>query len=252
MLLASAAEHAEHVYRAPFHYKLPIMGSTIHLDTIIGTIFVGIALIIMSSIATKDLNQKPSKKQTFFEGLIGFIQYIVSSQIPKDNKKYVPYIGTIFLFVLFSNWMGLIPWKFTEFFTHEFELASPTNDLNTTLGLGIITLCAYLYYGIKTKGIGYFKHYLDAPTPLLIPLMTPLHMMEDITRPLSLAFRLFGNIIGGEIVIGILIFLTAPTLIFTAVALPMYCLEIFVGVIQAFIFAILTASYIGTAIAEHH
>ena len=80
----------------------------------------------------------------------------------------------------------------------------------------------------------------------------PLNMMEDVTRPLSLTFRLFGNIIGGEIVMGILLFLTAPLVVTSVVVMPMILLEVLVGFIQAFIFSMLTASYIAAVVAEHH
>ena len=122
------------------------------------------------------------------------------------------------------------------------EIASPTNDLNTTAGLALVSVISYFYYGIKKKGIGYFKHYF---TPH--PLFFPFNILEDFTRPLSLAFRLFGNIIGGEILIGILLLLVP-----WFVPLPIFAFEVFVGFIQAFVFAILTASYIGAAVAEHH
>jgi F-type H+-transporting ATPase subunit a len=202
----------------------------------------------MATSATKTQELKPDKKQTFFESVVEIANWIVASQVAKETYRYVPFIGTLFLFVLFSNWLGLLPFRLMELFgIHHFEIASPTNDLNTTGALAVVALLSYFYYGIRKKGLGYFAHYF---TPH--PLFFPLNFMEDLTRPLSLAFRLFGNIIGGEIVIGILILLTAPTILFSVVALPMMALEVFVGLIQAFIFAILTASYIGAAVAEHH
>lgn len=252
----NASENAAHgttshseSYAPPHHFNLDLGGATIHLDTLVGTWVVMAVLIIVAIIATKKLQQKPDKKQVFFESVVDFSNSIVSSQIKKDTYKYVPLIGTIFLFVVCSNWMGLMPWRLIELagIPHEFEIAAPTNDVNTTGALALIAVASYFYFGIRKNGIGHFAHYFKP-----MPLMAPMNMMEDLTRPLSLMFRLFGNIIGGEIVIGILIFLTAPTIVLSLVALPMFAMEVFVGFIQAFIFAILTASYIGAMVADHH
>ena len=126
-------------------------------------------------------------------------------------------------------------------------MASPTNDLNTNAALALTALASYWFFGISKNGLSHFKHYFK---PMWF--LFPLNMMEDVSRPLSLSFRLFGNILGGEIVLGILLFLTAPFVVTSLVTLPMFALEVLVGFIQAFIFSMLTASYIGGMVAEHH
>lgn len=237
----SAEEHGLGV--VPVHYKLDLGIFTVHLDTILATWIAMAIVILLSLLVRSSLKRNPDKKQTVAEAIIEFSEYLVGSQIQDKNLLlYVPVIGSIFVFVLFSNWLGLLPWRLLHLAHIPVEIASPTNDLNTTLGLAIFSVITYFYYGIKKKGLSYFKHYFT-PNPFFFPF----NLLEDFTRPLSLSFRLFGNIIGGEILLGILIFLVP-----WFVPLPIFAFEVFVGFIQAFVFAVLTASYIGAAVAEHH
>lgn len=253
-----ATSHTEHStqehtgsmsYHPPGHYNLQIGSAKVHLDTLLGSWLVMAFLIALAFMGTRKLSKKPEKKQVFFESLVDLAHGIVSAQVHKDTYHYVPLIGTIFLFILCSNWLGLLPWRVLELFgtPHGFEIASPTNDVNTNGAIAVISVISYWYFGIRKKGLSHFKHYFQ---PMWF--LFPLNMMEDVTRPLSLTFRLFGNIIGGEIVMGILLFLTAPLIVSSVVVLPMMTLEVLVGFIQAFIFSMLTASYIGAVVAEHH
>ena len=248
---AAGGEHAAagSTYHPPGHYNLQVGGVKVHFDTLLGSWLVMLFIITLAFTATRQLSKKPAKKQVFFESLVDLAHGIVKAQVHKETFRYVPLIGTIFLFVLCSNWMGLLPWRVLELMgtPHGFEIASPTNDVNTNGALAIISVASYWYFGIRKKGLAHFKHYFQ---PMWF--LFPLNMMEDITRPLSLTFRLFGNIIGGEIVMGILLFLTAPLIITGVVVLPMIAMEVLVGFIQAFIFSMLTASYIGAVVAEHH
>lgn len=247
---SAEGEHGGHTgYSPPAPFVVPIGGATVHLNTLISTWIVMVLLIGMALIARGNLKKKPDSKQMLFESLVDLPHFVIKSQIHKDTAKYVPLIGSIFLFILFGDWLGLFPWRILELFhTPEgFELASPTNDLNTNGALALTALASYWFFGISKKGLAHFKHYFQ---PMWF--LFPLNMMEDVSRPLSLSFRLFGNILGGEIVLGILLFLTAPLVITSVVTLPMFALEVLVGFIQAFIFAMLTASYIGGMVAEHH
>lgn len=238
----AAAEHHGGLGVVPHHFKASIGGLTVHMDTLVSTWITMGLVILLALMVSGALRKSPDKKQTVAEALVEFVEGLVHSQIGKDDAlRYIPLVGSIFVFVLFGNWLGLIPWRLLHLGGVPLEIASPTNDLNTTGGLALIALIAYLYYGIRKKGMGYFKHYFT-PNPLFFPL----NFMEDFTRPLSLAFRLFGNIMGGEIVLAVLLLL-APWF----VPLPLFAFEVFVGFIQAFIFAILTAAYIGLAVAEH-
>ncbi|MEO0854413.1 MAG: F0F1 ATP synthase subunit A, partial [Cyanobacteria bacterium J06648_11] len=134
---------------------------------------------------------------------------------------------------------NLFPWKLIEL--PAGELASPTNDINTTLGLALLTSVAYFYAGIKKRGLSYFKKYIQ-PTPVLLPI----NVLEDFTKPLSLSFRLFGNILAEELVVAVLVLLVP-----LFVPLPVMVLFLFTGAIQALIFATLSAAYIGEAMEGH-
>lgn len=258
---AHSAEHAGDVshggegghhtgYHPPAPYVVKIGdGMSVHFNTLLTTWMVMAILLVMAVTATRNLAKKPGKAQVFFESLVDLPHYVVKSQIAHHTARYVPLIGTIFLFILVSNWLGLVPWRIVELFGTPagFELASPTNDLNTNAAIALTAVASYWFFGIQKKGLSHFKHYFQ---PMWF--LFPLNMMEDVSRPLSLSFRLFGNILGGEIVIGILLFLTAPLVVTSLVVLPMFTLEVLVGFIQAFIFSMLTASYIGGMVAEHH
>ncbi len=121
------------------------------------------------------------------------------------------------------------------------ELASPTNDINTTLGLALLTSVTYFYAGIRKKGFGYFKKYVE-PTPILLPI----NILEDLTKPLSLSFRLFGNILAEELVVAVIVLLVP-----LVIPVPLMILFLFTGAIQALIFATLSANYIGEALEGH-
>ncbi len=244
------AGHDAHAgYHPPAPYVVPVGPTSVHANTLIATYAVMAIIIGLALAYVRNLKNKPSKKQVFFESLVDLPHAIVKTQISHNTYKYVPLIGTIFLFILVSNWFGLLPWRTIELFgtPFGFEIASPTNDLNTNAAIAFVAVASYWFYGIQKKGLAHFKHYIQP-----IPILLPLNLMEDVSRPLSLSFRLFGNILGGEIVMGILLFLTAPFIVTSLVVLPMMTLEVLVGFIQAFIFSILTASYIGGMVADHH
>lgn len=236
-------------YHPPAPYVVDFGSFSIHANTLIMTYLVFAVLLGLAVTGTRGLKKKPGKKQVFFESVVDLAHAIVKTQISHNTFKYVPLIGTMLLFILVSNWMGLLPWRLIELFgtPHGFEMASPTNDLNTNGAIAFVSVASYWFFGIQKNGLGHFKHYFQ---PMWF--LFPLNAMEDVARPLSLTFRLFGNILGGEIVMGILIFLTASWVVTSVVVLPMMLLEVLVGFIQAFIFSILTASYIGGMVADHH
>jgi len=240
---AGAAEAAGHggIGTHPFWH---VGGYAVHADTLIATWVVMAILVVLALIAGNNLQRVPSRLQSFFESIVEAIESIVHGQIGPDTSLYLSYIGTIFLFVLVSNWSGFLP-SFALFQTLHVpgmhELAPPTSDLNTTGALALIALVSYFFFGLRTKGLRYFKHYV---TPHWA--MMPLNLLEDITRPMSLTFRLFGNIMG-EHIVGTILLSLVPFI----VPVPMMLLGSLFGLIQAYIFATLTAFYIGTAVQEH-
>lgn len=199
-------------------------------------------LVVASFLATRNIEMVPGGTQNLMEYALEFIRDLAKTQIgEKEYRPWVPFIGTLFLFIFVSNWSGaLLPWRLVHL--PEGELTAPTSDINTTIALALLTSLAYFYAGFRKKGLGYFGNYVQP-----VPFMLPFKIIEDFTKPLSLSFRLFGNILADELVVGVLVLLV-PLFI----PLPVMALGLFTSAIQALIFATLAASYIGEAMEEHH
>ncbi|MEL6440255.1 MAG: F0F1 ATP synthase subunit A [Cyanobacteria bacterium J06621_8] len=220
------------------HFLWKIGNFTVHGQVFINSWIVIALLVIASLAATRNLQQVPSGTQNFMEYALEFVRDLTRNQIgEKEYREWLPFVGTLFLFIFVSNWSGaLVPWGLVEL--PSGELAAPTNDINTTVALALLTSLAYFYAGFKKKGLSYFKHYIE-PTPILLPIA----ILEDFTKPLSLSFRLFGNILADELVVAVLVLLV-PILI----PLPVMALGLFTSAIQALVFATLAAAYIHEAI----
>lgn len=221
-------------------------GYEVHLDTILNTWLVMGLILLVGFMLTRKLTPVPTRKQTVVEGVVEFSLGIVKDQIGPQTAKYLPYIGSLFIFILVSNWLSMLPWQAWEGFHLPWVVGhgyhAPTADINTTAGLALLSFGAYFFFGIQKKGLKYFKHYIQ-PMPWLLPFV----VLEDLTRPLSLALRLFANVTAGHVVIAVLLMLV-PAL----VPIPIMGLDLFIGAIQAYIFAVLSASYIGAAVQEAH
>nr|YP_010850623.1 ATP synthase CF0 subunit IV [Lophurella hookeriana]WGH13358.1 ATP synthase CF0 subunit IV [Lophurella hookeriana] len=233
-LFISSVEVGKHLYWKIGSYD-------IHGQVFIVSWIVIFVLILLSFAGTRNLQKIPGKFQNFMEFILEFLQDIAKTQIGEhDYRFWLPYISTIFLFILGSNWAGaLIPWKLIHL--SEGELAAPTNDINTTVALSLLTSLAYFYAGLSKNGLSYFLRYIE-PTPVLLPI----NVLEDFTKPLSLSFRLFGNILADELVVSVFALLV-PIL----VPLPVMILGLFASSIQALIFSTLSAAYIGEALEGH-
>jgi F-type H+-transporting ATPase subunit a len=195
-------------------------------------------LLIFATVGTRNLKQIPQGIQNFMEYAYEFLQDIAKNQIGEHNyRPWVPYVSTVFLFIFVSNWSGaLIPLKLIHL--PSGELAAPTNDINTTACLAILTSLTYFGAGFKIKGIGYFARYIK-PTPLLLPI----NIIEDFTKPLSLNFRLFGNIVADELTVTVIC-----SVVPLFIPVPIMVLGLFASTIQALIFATLASAYIGEVI----
>lgn len=225
------------------HFYWVIGGLKLHGQVFIVSWIAILPILIMAIAGTRNLERIPQGSQNFAELVFDFVEDIAKNQIHEedDYRTWLPYIGTIFLFIFASNWCGgLLPLKFVEL--PEGELAAPTNDINTTVALALLTSFSYFIAGISKKGLGYFKRYVQ-PTPVLLPI----NILEDFTKPLSLSFRLFGNILADELTVSVLVLLV-PFII----PLPIMLLGVFASSIQALIFSTLSAAYIGEAVEEHH
>ena len=224
------------------HYYWSIGSYQVHGQVLITSWLVLGILFFFGFLGNRQLQLEPCGLQNLTEYVTEFIRDLARTQIgEKDYLKWVPFLGTIFLFIFVSNWSGaLIPWRLIEL--PNGELAAPTNDINTTVSLALLTSIAYFYAGIRKKGLSYFKRYISPAAFLL-----PINILEDFTKPLSLSFRLFGNILADELVVGVLI-----TLVPLLVPIPLMLLGLFTSAIQALVFSTLAGAYIGESIEDHH
>lgn len=198
-------------------------------------------LLIASIAATRNIQRVPQGIQNVMEYALDFIRGIARDQLgEKEYRPWVPFIGTLFLFIFVSNWSGaLLPWRLIHL--PEGELAAPTSDINTTVALALLTSLAYFYAGFSKRGLGYFRKYIE-PTPILLPIA----ILEDFTKPLSLSFRLFGNILADELVVAVLVLLVP-----LFVPIPVMLLGLFTSAIQALVFSTLAGAYVHEAMEGH-
>jgi len=220
------------------HYYWDIAGISVHGQVFMVIWFVMFLLIGFSLLGASKLERIPGGLQSFTEEVIQTTSDIAKNQIGESlYRPWIPFVSTLFLFILMCNWSGaLMPFKLLEL--PEGELAAPTNDINTTIALALLVSIFYFYGGIRKKGLGYFKRYVR-PTPILLPI----NVLEDFTKPLSLSFRLFGNILADELTVSVLTILV-PLFI----PLPIMGLGFFASTVQALIFSTLAAAYIAEAI----
>jgi|TARA_B100000768_G_C11241867_1_gene359902 F-type H+-transporting ATPase subunit a len=220
------------------HLYWNLFGFLVHGQVFIVLWFVFAILLTFAFLGSRNVEQIPRGWQNFMESVVEFV-----TDIAKDNlgesfyREWLPFVGTLFLFIFGCNWAGaIIPWKMIQL--PEGELAAPTNDINTTVALALLTSLAYFYAGFSKKGLGYFKHYIEP-----IPFLLPLTVLEDFTKPLSLSFRLFGNVLADELTITVL-----TSLVPLVIPLPIMLLGVFAGSVQALIFSTLAAAYIAEAL----
>jgi F-type H+-transporting ATPase subunit a len=183
----------------------------------------------------------PGKFQVVLEAVVGGIYDFFHEVLGHETRRFYPLIATIFIYIFLCNIMSLIP-----------LFDSPTNTLNTTPALAVIVFLYYNYVGIRKHGAGYIKHFLG-PIWWLAPLFFVVELISHFSRVLSLSFRLFGNIKGKDILLGVLFFLVVLSKgILFLVPLPIFFLGLFVSFIQALIFALLTSMYLAGAVEEEH
>ena len=225
-------------------YTTSISGHAIslNLDTIFTMWFAMIVVIIFAILATKNLSIVPGKLQAVSESIMKFFYGTLDTMIETENRKHVPLVASLFLFIVTANLMGQLPLRIIHL-KNGGELASPTNDINLTAAMAIIVLIYYIFMGIKAKGPKLFLHEFSF-TGIVMALV---EILEMFTRPLSLAIRLFANIFAGEILVSIALGSLAYFL-----PLPIMLFEILVAFIQATVFMMLTIAYIGSATKEEH
>jgi F-type H+-transporting ATPase subunit a len=199
------------------------------------TLFLVVALSALSFLSARRLSIYPGRAQNVMEVIIGGFDMLLNEIMGHNGRKYFPLIATLGIFILTANLLGLIP---------GFE--SPTSSINTNLAMAIVVFFSTHVVGVRTHGLKYFKQFMG-PVWWLTPLMIPIEIISHLSRPLSLTFRLFGNIKGEDIVLLVVLFLV-PAL----VPLPVFVLMIFTSMIQTLVFMLLAMMYISGAMEEGH
>lgn len=212
---------------------IPIFGYqvTINIEVIIMTWMVFGVLIIFGLFASRKKEILPRPIQVLGELVVATLYQLTEDALDQEQaKKYSPLICALFMFLLLSNWLGIIP-----------HLEEPTKDLNTPLSLGLMGFAIAHYAGIKSKGFkAYIKEYFQ---PMFF--MMPLNLIGELSKIVSISFRLFGNVMGGSIII-----LVVSHLTYSILLPPMLNVffGLFVGTIQAFVFTMLTLVYISVQV----
>ncbi|MFA6963329.1 MAG: F0F1 ATP synthase subunit A [Patescibacteria group bacterium] len=214
-------------------------------------------IIVLAIVATRKMSLIPRGIQNGAEMVVEMLQGLVNSVMGDMNqtKKYFPYLATIFLFIIFNNWLGLLPGVGSigiHEIVHGKEILVPifrggNADLNTTLALALMTMTLVQFFGIFAIGIwkygGKFINFKEGPIGFFVGI---LEIIGEFSRIISFSFRLFGNIFAGEVLLAVITWLlpyVGP--------IPFYGLEIFVGFIQALVFTMLAAVFIKTATEDH-
>jgi F-type H+-transporting ATPase subunit a len=232
------------------HVQREFLGMTFNIDTIISTIVAGVLVLLLGWWATRALTKGsddhvPSKPQILWELVVGQVNQQVEDNLGKVHPYVAPLAISLFFFILFCNWFELLPTEFVVNGTEVHLLPAPTADTNLTYALAAVTMVSVWVYGIREKGArGYFKHFTE-PFPVLLPL----NILEELIKPITLALRLFGNIFAGGIMLALiglipLYAMWAPNILWKA-------FDAVIGLIQAFIFALLTVLYFAMAGAGH-
>lgn len=203
----------------------------------------GLIVVVVTAfslfIRTRLSVENPGKLQIVVEDVVGFVVGMLKDNIGPEGVKYLPLVGTIFIFIFLGNMFGKVP-----------GLMSPTASLNVTLGCAITVWVYYHLQGIKVQGAGsYVLHFFFPPgvPKIMGPLVGLIEVISHMSRVLSLSLRLFGNVFGEELVVLIL-----ASLVPFLVPLPMMLLGVITGSLQAFIFALLTVIYLAGAVHVDH
>ena len=210
------------------------LGLTFNIETLKMTwLAMGIVLLI-ACLATRNLKVVPQGWQNFVEMIVLWLHDQIDAMMGRRGRMLAPFIVGLFMFLLASNLIGLVP-----------LMASPTNDLNTTLGLALLVVTIVHVLGLYFKGGHYIAHFFQPTTVFVV-----INMIEEIAKPITLAFRLFGNILAGEILIIVLLKLMPIWMPIPSVAWLAF--SIFISCVQAVIFTMLSMAYLANAVKEDH
>ena len=228
------------------HHSVPGLAGALP-EALVISIVMAIIIAVVFAMITRNMQRIPGRGQALIEIIVESLENFVVSLIgPEHGKKYVPLIGTVFIYIFILNVAGLIPgWM------------SPTSNINVTSGLAIPMFLYVQWEGIRANGLwGYTKHFMGvAPGDpswmwFMAPMNFAIHLIGELARPLSLTIRLFGNLFGEDVVIAILLGLGIIFTKWVPFQLPMYFLAVFTGFVQAMVFSILSCVYIASFVVH--
>ncbi|NMC57303.1 MAG: F0F1 ATP synthase subunit A [Eubacteriaceae bacterium] len=221
--------------------KIIGIGNFYITETVIWSLIISVIMIVFALLATRKMQKVPKGLQAYAEWIVDFIYNWVGQVMGSDKLKFAPYIGTLFIFLLLGNLIGL------------FDIRPITTNLNTPFALATITFVMIHYNAVKTRRLGGYIKHLSEPNFLMLPI----NLLSELSFPLSLSFRLFGNILGGVVIMKLLYMaleklsalLTGSIPIFIiAIPLPLnFFFDIFESVLQAYVFTMLTMAFIANA-----
>ncbi len=234
-----------------YFHDVPFVHFLHQWENVVFSLLAGLFLITVSFFAVRKKTLIPGPLQNALEYAVEALENLVVGIIGARGRTYVPFIGTLFLYILTQNFMGLVP-----------GLKAPTSSLNTTVALAV---CVFFYVqgiGITQNGIlGYIDHLMGSPRDvvgwIMVPLNLPLHVLEEFIKPMSLSLRLFGNILGEDSLIaaftglGILALSFIHSPIGLPLQFPFFLLSMLLGTIQALVFSLLTTIYISLMLPHH-
>ena len=201
-----------------------------HGESVLMSLGVTVFLLGLAFFATRRMRIVPGALQNLMEIVVEFMENMVRENMGQKGLAYLPFFATLFFYIFIANMVGLIPW-----------LKSPTADLSVTLGLAVAVMLAMQYISVRVHGFtGWLRHFFRPNFIFFI-----LHLLELVTRPLTLALRLFGNIFAGEVLI-IILYSLAPVVVPTL----WLALSLAIGAIQAYIFTVLSLAYTGVSMED--
>ncbi len=242
MSLEQVEEHLNfwHFPHEPVEWAIGGLTMHFNLKTLVMSWVTMAIVLLIGILAARGANaRKPSKLAVAYESIVDFIGGLAFENMGRDKgATLLTFLVTLFTFLWMGNLLGLIP-----------TLSSPTADVNTTFGLAIMVLVVIQIWGIRYKGLSYFKHFFQPFKVFVI-----LNIVEEIAKPITLAFRLYGNIFAGEILIGVLLGMLGGINYFGGFIPSVIWLgfSLFVGTIQAFVFTMLTIAYVSQVVANDH
>ncbi len=222
-------------------------------NSLLASIITSLLLILVALLINRTLRNIPNKMQSIIEMIFDFLDSLAQSIGGKNTRMFLPLIITLFVYILLSNWLGLLP-GFGSVGIYEIEeghkvfvplLRGATADLNTTLALALISVFAVQFYGISTNKLKYLSRFFNFQNPIMF-FTGILELISEFSKIISFSFRLFGNVFAGEVLISVI-----TALIPVIVPLPFFGLEIFVGLIQALVFSMLTLVFINIGMQVH-